>query len=592
MKLRILGGLTLALWTAIASSAALVVLPQQLVVDSDGAPRSGAKLHTYQCGTTTALTSYTTAAVSTAHTNPVIAVATGLFPSIYFPDSVTCYKLVLKDSDGVTIWTEDNIPVVPQYVYNDVRNYGAVGDGVTDDTAEVQAAIDALDSVYIPFGYTFYVTGGTAAPIVPTIDLDSDTYLYGGGTILCDTNAQCLRADDAENVHVRGIRVEGNTAGTSQNGISFSGVTNGSIIGNELENLARGISLGWDQDADESTERVVVSENRLLDMGDVGIFVINAVTDIVISENVIYQVGIGATIDFGMAIIIDDGTSTDDDDAVPSSTIVIANNTIREVRGDTTSVGLLVSGSTDVLITGNLLHDIGATGAVGMDGIVIRNGAVTPDNPSARVTVEGNKLIDVGGDAIRAETASHLRIANNYIKNWGANVVPGNSSAIEFETEVDDSHIVGNTFISGDDSELGINIAASNCEDNRIDGNIFDQALGSITEIQDVGTTTRYGSGENSTETRTTSGAFSIYKLESKIDSTSGAVAATLANGDRVGQRKVIRMSNASNASTLTVATHETSSPEVGTFDNTADVLVLEWTGATWWTVKNIGVVF
>lgn len=38
------------------------------------------------------------------------------------------------------------------------------------------------------------------------------------------------------------------------------------------------------------------------------------------------------------------------------------------------------------------------------------------------------------------------------------------------------------------------------------------------------------------------------------------------------------------------VTTHETSSPEVFTFAQTSDVLVLEWTGALWWTVKNIGV--
>lgn len=52
-----------------------------------------------------------------------------------------------------------------------VKDFGAVGDGVTDDTAAIQAAIDAANSVYFPAGT--YLTN--------TVTLASNTHLHGDG---------------------------------------------------------------------------------------------------------------------------------------------------------------------------------------------------------------------------------------------------------------------------------------------------------------------------------------------------------------------------------------------------------------------------
>ena len=74
------------------------------------------------------------------------------------------------------------------------------------------------------------------------------------------------------------------------------------------------------------------------------------------------------------------------------------------------------------------------------------------------------------------------------------------------------------------------------------------------------------------------------------IDSNAGARAITLPDGEYTGQQKRVGMSEASNASTLSVTHHETSDPEVFTFNATTDYLILEWDGTDWGTVKNRGV--
>lgn len=72
----------------------------------------------------------------------------------------------------------------------------------------------------------------------------------------------------------------------------------------------------------------------------------------------------------------------------------------------------------------------------------------------------------------------------------------------------------------------------------------------------------------------------------SELDSTSNAVDGTLANGTFIGQIKIIRMTEASNSSTITIANHTTSDPEVATFNALGEELILMWAGTQWHTVS------
>ncbi|MCP5006933.1 MAG: DUF2190 family protein [Planctomycetes bacterium] len=70
------------------------------------------------------------------------------------------------------------------------------------------------------------------------------------------------------------------------------------------------------------------------------------------------------------------------------------------------------------------------------------------------------------------------------------------------------------------------------------------------------------------------------------IDSTSNAVDGTLADDTIIGRQTRFVMTEASNSSTITIANHETSDPEVATFDAVDEYLVLEWSGTEYVTIK------
>ena len=100
----------------------LLVMPLAFYGTAAGA-LAGGKLYTYIADTDTLTPSYTTAAFTTAHANPVEADIDGIFPAIFLKPGD--YKLILYDSSDNLIWT-----------HNDY--------GVSDPSADLQAQVTAL----------------------------------------------------------------------------------------------------------------------------------------------------------------------------------------------------------------------------------------------------------------------------------------------------------------------------------------------------------------------------------------------------------------------------------------------------------------
>lgn len=184
----------------------------QQFFDNNGVILSGGKLYSYAAGTTTPQTTYTSSSGATPHPNPIVLDSAGRVPGgeIWLTTSLT-YKFTLETSTGVLLGTYDNLTpldsaanlaaalantsdntkgdaligfkqsnasgfltgAVARTVNAklqeavSVKDFGAVGDGVTNDTAAFQAAatyINAQDGgkLIIPAG-TYLVGSQTFA---------------------------------------------------------------------------------------------------------------------------------------------------------------------------------------------------------------------------------------------------------------------------------------------------------------------------------------------------------------------------------------------------------------------------------------------
>ena len=113
--------------------------------DNSGVILSGGLLYVYTAGTTTPVTSYQDSAGAVPNANPVVLNSAGRISAQVWLTTGAAYKLVLRDSAGVTIWTMDNLRAV-----NDVASIA-------------WSAITGEPTTLAGYGITDGITAATAA---------------------------------------------------------------------------------------------------------------------------------------------------------------------------------------------------------------------------------------------------------------------------------------------------------------------------------------------------------------------------------------------------------------------------------------------
>jgi hypothetical protein len=184
--------------------------------DSSGVPLAGGLLYTYLAGTTTPQTSYTSIVGDVANSNPIVLDSAGRLSNPVWLTEGTAYKFILKNSDDVQIWSFDNISGINDFtdviveintkiaeVYANLadttdnakgdaligfkqsnasgflanavastvniklqdwktpQDFGAKGDGTTDDTIALNNAFSSGYPIYIPDTNSFYMISST-----------------------------------------------------------------------------------------------------------------------------------------------------------------------------------------------------------------------------------------------------------------------------------------------------------------------------------------------------------------------------------------------------------------------------------------------
>lgn len=141
----------------------LFVSPKFKEWDSNGDPLSGGKVYTYESGLTTPKTTYSNRALSSANANPVILDSRG-------EAAIFCrglFKIVVKDSNDVTLYTLDNLQVSESTLV-DTDNDTKIQVEETADEDKIRFDIAGTEQIVLQDGLLY-----------PTTDNDVD---FGDGT--------------------------------------------------------------------------------------------------------------------------------------------------------------------------------------------------------------------------------------------------------------------------------------------------------------------------------------------------------------------------------------------------------------------------
>lgn len=353
-----------------------------------------------------------------------------------------------------------------------IRWFGAKGDGTTDDTQAIQAAINAVyaaggGSVYVPAQGVFRFT---------SVNVKAKVALVGcGGTLKLKDN-HCTSASTAyylihnmnpaggcyPDVTIDGIRLDGNRTGGNasytvadgltiggenavvrnctitnvpDSGIMFSGATNAVCTGNRLD---VGGDLGIYVNDGDGTKHYenIISHNRITGFPFGGIALKRVCQRTIVAHNTIYDCGNGITLEQA-------STATD-----YSKNVTITSNRIRYIGYNSATaaqVGIILRCSDYSIVADNRIEEVKRRG----------------------ILIEASRYCSVSGNVIE------MKAGADPTYNHGIQLAPRDGSGCSFNS------IRGNVIVAPLRHGIYMSSASTESKHNTITGNIV-RSAGSI----------------------------------------------------------------------------------------------------------------
>ncbi|ANI60505.1 M10 family metallopeptidase C-terminal domain-containing protein [Pseudomonas sp. GR 6-02] len=326
-----------------------------------------------------------------------------------------------------------------------VQNFGAKGDGITDDTAAIQRAIDAAAAagggqVYVPTG-TYIVSGGVE-PSDGCLMLKSNVYLYGDGM-----GATTVKVADGSDTKITGVIRSAYGEETHDFGVSKL-----TIDGNRDNTTGKidGWFNGYIPGQAGYDSNVTLDSVEIKDCSGYGFDPHEQTVNMVIKNSVSHGNGLdGFVADF------------------------LSNSTFENnVAYDNDRHGFnIVTSTHDFTLTNNVAYNNGG------NGIVVQRGSENIPSPS-NITITGGEVYGNGAEGVLIKMSSEVTVSGVDIHdNTSAGVRIYGSNHVELIDNTLHSNSLGNPvpeiIIQSYNDTLGVSGKYYNGSDNIIQSNII-----------------------------------------------------------------------------------------------------------------------